>query len=140
MLNKTHLSLLILLSGLLLLWPLAEPIQADLPPRPGLAQADDDEKKEPIGAYIELNLTGLPAAVWTVVQWQDSAGQWHDVDGWRGTTDQPSYRRWWVAQKDFGSGPFRWVIIADFNGPIIASSESFNLPEVPFTTLTIDIS
>jgi hypothetical protein len=43
------------------------------------------------------------------------------VDGWRGSLDSSGSLRWWVAAKDFGSGPFRWVVGE-------AASEPFNLP------------
>ena len=65
---------------------------------------------------------------WTIVQWQDSAGGWHDVEGWRGTLDGPTLKRWWVADKDFGTGPFRWVVIQEPSAAPPHISEPFSLP------------
>jgi len=77
------------------------------PPPPGDDGGRDDGG--PLGTHIEL-VAPEHAGAWSVVQWQDSAGNWHDVEGWRGTLDSTGYIRWWVAARDFGTGPFRWVI------------------------------
>lgn len=105
--------------------------QSGLPPRatpvpPGPPGDKDDAK--PIGAYIELHPADASAGTWSVVQWQDSAGNWHDVEGWSGTLDQNGGRRWWVAAKDFGKGPFRWVISRGPDGTELGRSQPFNLP------------
>ena len=83
----------------------------DLPDRNPPPPADDGGRDDsgPLGTHIEL-AAPEHAGAWSVVQWQDSAGNWHDVEGWRGTLDSSGYIRWWVAAKDFGTGPFRWVI------------------------------
>jgi hypothetical protein len=104
-----------------------------LPPRdtPSPVKPGSDDKTDrdgPIGTYLELRLIGASAGVWTVVQWQDSAGNWHDVQGWQGTPDAQGDKRWWVAAKDFGTGPFRWVVKQGFNGPVLGMSAPFNLP------------
>lgn len=120
--------------------PLATQAQSDLPPRPPVnptTPPDDDDA--PLGAHIQLNVASIPSGSWTVVQWQDSNGDWQDVEGWRGTSDQASYRLWWVDQKDFGSGPFRWVVTDGPGGPVVASSAPFNLPSEANTTLSVSI-
>jgi hypothetical protein len=78
--------------------------------------------------------------VWTVIQWQDAWGNWHDVEGWRGTLDGVSItesggdedvvglKTWWVAESDLGKGPFRWVIYQNEGGQLIGTSEPFQLP------------
>jgi hypothetical protein len=90
---------------------------------------------------------GFPAAwpwseahwqdVCTVVQWQDAWGDWHDVEGWRGTLDGVSadvsgkivgHKTWWVAAKDLGKGPFRWQVYRCENGKLLATSAPFYLP------------
>ncbi|MEM7347426.1 MAG: hypothetical protein AAF485_24570, partial [Chloroflexota bacterium] len=71
-----------------------------------------------------------PASAWTKVQWQNVNNDWEDVTGWQGTLTQGS-RRWWVDAKDFGTGPFRWVITDGKGGTVIATSDSFNLPQFP---------
>jgi hypothetical protein len=53
-------------------------------------------EKEPSPTRITLSLDltseavgkGVdPRALWTVVQWQDALGDWHDVEGWVGPLD-----------------------------------------------------
>jgi len=110
---------------------LAAPTSAgsELPPRPTLTPtpAPPHEGSE-VGAHIVLEVVDAPADAWSVVQWQDFAGGWHDVEGWRGSLDQSGMRRWWVAPKDFDTGPFRWVVTQGQGGAIVWVSESFSLP------------
>lgn len=120
---------------------------ADLPPRPdapppappAVIQTIDREKSgPPAGAYIEL--MGLPDnnQYWTVVQWQDRQGNWHNVDGWQGWPDNGG-KKWWVAGKDFGTGPFRWMVYqGQNNGPEVGHSDNFLLP--PFALQTVQIT
>ena len=113
--------------------------QADLPPRPTVTPTVTStpvlsplptpsstsrvlQKLE--GGHIRLDTPF--DRVWSVVQWQDSSGQWHDVEGWRGYTRHGS-KRWWVAPRDFGTGPFRWVVTLD-NGAGVIVSVPFMLP------------
>jgi hypothetical protein len=115
---------------------LPAPVQASsaLPPRetptPPSPDGEKDKDGPPVGAYIELV---APVGAWVVVQWQDSAGSWHDVEGWRGSAANSS--RWWVHPKDFGSGPFRWVIYQ--GNQVSAMSEPFYLPGTANETLQI---
>jgi len=97
---------LLLITGMMATAQAAEGLPDRNPPAPQDAGGDDSG---PIGTYIEL-VAPAHAGAWSVVQWQDSAGNWHDVEGWRGTLDNRGVRRWWVAAKDFGTGPFRWVV------------------------------
>jgi hypothetical protein len=128
-----------LMIGLLLagLGLLAAPVLADggLPDRdPPPARdsgRDDNGDSAPLGAAIEL--TAWPPGGPSVVQWQDSNGDWQDVEGWRGALDNGGRIRWWVAAKDFGSGPFRWVVGE-------AASEPFNLPTGAGQTLRVDLT
>ncbi len=124
---------ILLLAGLgLAMWP-AGVVRADssLPGRDlgGLPDRDPppDPKPErkhhhdtPLGAYIELSAPGHGGAA-SVVEWQDINGDWQAVEGWRANLDSAGYIRWWVAAKDFGTGPFHWVA-----GDAI--SPPFNLP------------
>jgi hypothetical protein len=82
--------------------------------------------------------TGAPAGAWAAVQWQDSAGGWHEVEGWRGAVAGSSH--WWVHPKDFGKGSFRWVVMAGAGGVQWAVSPSFNLPGQPNETLRVEVS
>ncbi len=125
-----RLSAAALVMGLLVFAPQMPPVvYAGLPPRetpPSVNHAKPDEDNSPAGATIELNMAGAPAGAWAVVQWQDSAGGWRDVEGWSGTVSDSS--RWWVHPKDFGTGPFRWVITRGKGGPVQSASGPFYLP------------
>ena len=82
------------------------------------------------GAYIRLQTGAMDggAPLWCVVQWQDNAGNWRDVEGWRGYT-QNGEKRWWVAPKDFGKGTFRWAVYAEEKETVLLGvSAPFSLP------------
>lgn len=128
---------LITLSGLCLVL-LRGPLRTQaapqaLPPRPTAAPSPtptadatgDDSPRA--GATIELQAPTAPSTAWTVVQWQDLQGDWHDVGGWQGTLND-GVRRWWVAPADFRKGPFRWVIYRSPDGERLSVSERFYLP------------
>jgi hypothetical protein len=100
------------------------------PPTQPTDDDDDDDKDIPIGAYIELQAASAPSDAWTVVQWQDRAGGWHDVEGWQGTLEPDGSKRWWVSAKDFGTGPFRWIVTDRQGGQLLAISAPFSLPAV----------
>ena len=104
--HKNHqtilwLTFLILVSVLLLAWPplLTDAGPAGLPsratptPRPPDVERDD----KPAGAHIVLPVPSAPVGAWTIVQWQDSAGGWHDIEGWQGTLDESDQKMWWLA-------------------------------------------
>ena len=110
------------------------------PPRPTTPVPPADEDDEPVGAYIELQAQGAPDGVWTVIQWQDSAGAWRDVEGWRSTLDEGGRRVWWVAGADFSKGPFRWAVYQSPDGDLLAESETFYLPNSAGETVTIEVS
>jgi hypothetical protein len=81
-----------------------------------------------VGGSITLRIPSAPAGLWTVVQWQDGLGGWHDVEGWQGTLVD-GWQIWWVARRDFGTGPFRWAVYQNpTRNVLLAASESFNLP------------
>ena len=141
-------------AAILILFTLALPPlspQANLPPRhtpnlpprytpaPNRDSGADDGLRNPAGAYIELHVRGQ-TSLWTVVQWQGNDGRWHDVEGWRGDLEADGIRRWWVAAKDFDTGPFRWAIYQSQNGPKLATSPPFHLPDQANEVLRIGIS
>ena len=99
-----------------------------LPPRetPTSGQGGDGNGGAAAGAYIELVAPDIPAGSWAAVLWQDSGGGWHDVEGWHGWIEDSC--RWWVHPKDFGSGPFRWVVTQGPGGTEVHSSAPFSLP------------
>lgn len=82
----------------------------------------------PAEGAITLNAYPVPLGAWTVVQWQDTRGDWHDVDGWQGPFDQERQVVWWVTPEIWGEGPFRWAIYQHQDGQLLATSDSFNLP------------
>jgi hypothetical protein len=82
----------------------------------------------PAVAAIKLDAPGAPATAWTVVQWQDGLGGWHDVEGWRGDLDEGQQKVWWVLSKDFNTGPFRWVVYDKRGGRVWSTSKAFTLP------------
>jgi hypothetical protein len=131
-----------------LVWPpLLIKAGSTLPPRHSPAPSspaddsdDGDDDDTPLGAHIELQVAPVQVGLWTVVQWQDSAGNWHDVDGWRGTLETGGYKRWWVALKDFGTGPFRWVATQGPGGPVLGMSEPFSLPAEANEVVPVTVS
>jgi hypothetical protein len=134
---------------IILLLGLAQPvpiIQADLPslntPTPTAAGADDsgDDDDTPLIAHIELQVQSAPAGSWSVVQWQDSDGNWHDVEGWRSLLPENGVQRWAVEAKDFYTGPFRWVVRPGQSGPATGMSDSFNLPSGANETVQVTIA
>ena len=116
----------------------------NLPPRPPIRPPDPTRTSPRVGdgAAIELNvqfLAGSPSSVewrkglWTLVQWQDGLGAWHDVHGWRGTLDEVNgdegKKVWYLAKDRLGEGTFSWVVYSDSEGDeLIARSAPFNLP------------
>lgn len=143
--NKSHFRFLSLtfLSLLLCLFigniALVTPAYADLPPRPTLPpEEDEDEPVRPLVAPLILSTNPNRSDLWSVVQWQGDAGNWHDVAGWRGVVDK-GRTIWWVEQKDFGKGPFRWVIQQGEGGPVVATSAPFTLPSQLRKALIVEV-
>jgi hypothetical protein len=110
-------------------------------------------KVEPKGATIVLALTfgkDWPAQglawqdLWTVVEWQDGDGTWHTVEGWQGhigrVSENTGWTRWWLESDLFGQGPFRWVVYARPDGPMLAYSRPFDLPSQTGETVTVAVS
>ncbi len=77
---------------------------------------------------IRLKVSEAPATAWTMVQWQDGLGGWHDVESWQGDVDD-GQKLWAVLEKNFGQGPFRWVVYEKRGGKVWGTSEPFDLPE-----------
>jgi hypothetical protein len=119
------------LLGVVWLPSLTQAAPPALPPRPGpqpfpLSSPSESESSD--GGYIELRVRPTQAGLWTIVQWQDDQGDWHDIEGWQGTLDEGSKKVWWVDPGAFGKGPFRWVIYQGQQGRQLAQSEPFYLP------------
>jgi hypothetical protein len=91
------------------------------------------------GGLIELRVQPVQVGLWTLIQWQDARGQWHDVDGWQGTVDG-NIQVWWVAPRDFSKGPFRWQVYQGLGGQLLATSESFSLPRRTGEIVRVDVA
>ncbi len=148
----------VIICALLVLVSLPSPARtalADLPPRftptPAPPPAQPAPQSALAGAQIQLRAqfsqdwpaTGIPwQELWTVVQWQDEWGYWHDVAGWQGTLDEAQdgvgTKTWWVAKEGFSTGPFRWVVYESAGGAVVATSESFYLPDTVGEMVTVE--
>jgi hypothetical protein len=141
------LALALAMIGLMLLAWTPLPMQAgpELPSRatptpvPRPDDNDDDKDNKRLGAYIELQPQGAPNGAWAVVQWQDSAGDWHDVEGWQGPLDGGP-EKWWVSQGDFGKGPFQWTVYQEQKGELLATSAPFYLPGTASQLVRVKVS
>lgn len=98
-----------------------------------------DENVPRAGALIELRAPAAPRTAWSVVQWQDATGDWHDVDGWQGPVID-GVRRWWVAPNDFRTGPFRWMLYTERAGDRWTASEPFYLPTSSYEIVVVPVS
>jgi len=115
-----------------------EPDPVSSPER--VEHSDSDDGGSVIGAYIELYLSGSAVNPWAVVQWQDQAGNWHNVEGWQGRLDTANYQRWWVAWGNFGQGPFRWIITNGPGGAVLEASLPFTLPADSVSHVQVTLS
>lgn len=123
--------------------PLTVNADGPLPPRdPPLVENRSKDKRDlQVGAYILLQVDAASADTWSVIQWLGDDGNWYDVEGWRGSLNENGTRQWWVDAKDFGTGPFRWVVFSDFDGnSILGASTSFKLPSQANKTLFVSVS
>jgi hypothetical protein len=110
----------------LLVWSAVAPAGA-------LAQEPDngEDDEGDLGGYIELRVQPGLGELWTVVQWQDGVGWWHDVEGWRAQVGPDQAVTWWVAPRDLDTGPFRWLVYQEDHGRrgVVWASELFYLPK-----------
>ena len=108
---------------------------ADLPPRDKGGDKDDP----PLVAFIELYVEPVQSGLWAVVQWQDTAGNWHDVEGWREFL-AGGYQLWAVFPPEFGRGPFRWAVYEGAGGKMLGVSAPFDLPSMNMTRVTVSVA
>ncbi|MBX7214986.1 MAG: SH3 domain-containing protein [Thermoflexales bacterium] len=64
----------------------------------------------------------------TVVQYYNPDGTWTDVQGWQQKLVNTNKVEWAVWEKDWGRGPFRWVVKNAAKGYLMATSGGFYLP------------
>jgi hypothetical protein len=93
----------------------------------------------PAGGAITLYAFPVQPELWTVVQWQDAQGGWHPVEEWQGTFNKENQVVWGVAPDDQGKGPFRWAIYRGQDGPLVATSDSFYLPDSADKSVWIEV-
>ncbi len=105
--------------------PLPPRPEVPLPPHP--KHDDNGSSSFTQGAFIKLSIWH-GAGRWSVVQWQDGMGQWHDVGGWQGMLDPAGEILWFVETNDFGKGPFRWVLNGASGQQSQEVSNAFFLP------------
>ncbi len=104
----------------------------ELPPRDPIPTEepkesdDDDDDGDPPTAAIVLSAQPVQGGLWASVEWEDSDGGWQLVDGWQGSTS--GSQTWIVEVKDFGTGPFRWVVKDGPDGNVLGTSSEFMLP------------
>lgn len=135
--------LIVALAALALLTPSGQ-ADAGLPPRPTASPTPTPEisPSPQMNGRIVLSLETPVmqwARLWTAVEWQDAVGGWHTVEGWQGTFNEQGQVIWWVAEKDLGTGPFRWVVYEERYGALWAASESFDLPSHLGETTSVSI-
>ncbi len=144
---------LVLAAGVFALLLAALPIlsvRADLPPRPtpqpappeaGLARLASVELQVHFGQEEQARHW---QEMWTVVEWQDAFGDWHEVEGWRGTFDEivdgKGRKVWWVYPRDLGTGPFRWTVYGSPSGRLLAHSKPFHLPDAMGQTSVVTVT
>lgn len=129
----------------------ARAAQGNLPPRPtpGAESGGDAGLAGVASIELRVRFSRVEQArrwqeLWTVVQWQDALGGWHDVEGWRGPLDEmvngEGRRVCWVLDKDFGTGPFRWTVYRSRSGRLLGYSESFHLPRDAGQTVAVTVT
>lgn len=145
---KPKTTLFVLFAGLMLLglglfFDQPAPIQAQGDPLPtatplGTPPPTAVPSPLPVGGTLILQAYHAPASSWTVVQWQDANGGWHDVTSWQSQLTN-GYVGWWVAPEDFGTGPFRWLLLDSPDGNPLGTSKSFHLPGYANNVILIEL-
>ncbi len=125
----------------------------DLPPRP----TGEVASSSTVGGSIRLQIAFPDSWSWTAhpwqathtqVQWQTGEGHWVNVTGWYGALDDVDVdadgsvtgeKTWWVAARDLGTGPFRWLVTAGNSGISLAVSEPFTLPVRSASTVAVTV-
>lgn len=93
------------------------------------------------GAYIRLEIMPEGLVYWTEIEWQDGLGDWHKVDGWRGSTTNDQIQ-WFVGSELLGSGPFRWLVFSEENEMLLGVTNQFCMPsnsgDIQILTINLD--
>ena len=94
--------------------------------------------KNDVGLIV-LQVEPWSSDTWSVVQWEDAFGNWHNVEGWQGHLDG-GIQVWEVLPSEFGKGPFRWVVYEQRGGGELARSGPFYLPKSGGDIVRISVS
>ena len=143
------------LTALALVLITVQPALAALPPRPTIEAPEEIPTVD--GGTLVLEVV-FPSQwpwdaapwqeIWTLIQWQDRSGAWHEVAGWQGKLDEVTIadgavtgeKTWWVGARDLGTEPFRWMVFQRQDGPLLATSEPFELPTLAGQTVEVTLS
>ncbi len=121
---------------------------ATLPPRVTAVPQPVTQSSASLAAAIHLIVqvsspTLSVADLWAEVEWLDSTGVWHTVEGWQGPLDGISGNTgsatWYLGPQALGTGPFRWVLYDGRGGALLSSSAPFALPTMVGTTVTVEM-
>lgn len=128
---RTVIACMVLMGGVIFALRLAQPAgyasaAGELPPRP-TAAVGGPTPHEAVG-MIELRVPGAPPELRSAVQWEGPPGTWHDVEGWQQMLGASGIVRWSVYPRDYGSGPFRWILRDASGREMLAASDAFRLP------------
>ena len=118
-----------------------------LPPRPTLTPTEvptieivSADNGQQLQLHLENELEDIPVNLWAAVEWGDTnTGKWYAVNGWHGTLNSPTTQEWWVGDDMFGDGPFRWQVYEYEGGPLLLTSETFNLPESIWLRVIVNV-
>jgi hypothetical protein len=124
-----------------------------LPPRPSITPSPTPTSTphpaitpEVAGVSLLLRADTTRTDLWAQVQWQDGLGGWHDVEQWQGGLGVPDWSKWpiqwqiWgVYARDYGTGPFRWVVYAGPGSAVVTTSKSFYLPNAAIRLRIVDV-
>lgn len=142
--NKPYKTPIFILSSLLFiflflsLFLFSPGVFADTPPRPELTPTPHPTtipvptvapSQSSQSAAIILTLSDPDLAYWTSVQWLDEEDEWQDASGWQSDFNENGMVVWAVAAKDYGTGPYRWVIYTEEDGTVHSTTDLFYLPE-----------
>ncbi len=90
-------------------------------------------------ATLGLRVRGATEGMVAVVQWQDAAGQWHDVSGWQAILHPDAAGNatvsWGYPATMAGQGPFRFALYAE--GQLVATGDPFTLGGDRWTTIIL---
>jgi len=132
---------LLLIGSSMLFWQ-NQPALSAPPPLPTMTPTPGPVPPVSLGA-IALRVKPTDVKLWTVVQWQDGEGAWHTVEGWRAELDlvakSEGWKWWFFGSELFGRGPFRWLVYTPGGEKLLATSDSFMMPDSDGQTTVVHV-